>query len=67
MKQSNSFQEFDNEQYLRRLAARRHARGISFAKLPDTHDWVFGEELDLELDFVRSQFVQSNQEVISCR
>lgn len=72
MKQSNSFQEFDNyqsfatEQHLRRLAARRRSRGISHAKLPDTHDWVFGAELDMELDGIKSQFVQSSLEVISC-
>ena len=72
MKQSNSFHsadtftDFDNEQHFRRLASRRHQRGISHAKLPDTHDWVFGAELDRELDAVRNQFVQPNLEVISC-
>lgn len=72
MKQSNSFQDldqftsFDNEQHLRRLASRRHQRGIMHAKLPETHDWVFGPELDNELDELRSQFVQPSLEVISC-
>jgi hypothetical protein len=71
MKQSNSFQDFDqftsfdNEQFLMRLAARRHQRGIS-CKLPETHDWVFGPELDNELDEIKRQFIQSSLGVISC-
>lgn len=50
MKQSDSFQNFDSEQQLRRIAIRRHSKAVRCIPVPETQEWVFTTDLDEEID-----------------
>jgi len=55
MEQYEGFQNFDQEQQMKRRAIQRRRKGIQQLNQPESENWLFSTDLDQEIDWLTNK------------